>query len=350
MSHCQFKGSKCEKQLFSWLHITRSSLSYEAALRFRGTMQQDEQLRQRRFAFPGTGQCGGDPTAPPKPSWLYAGGSTQPPRAALLAVSSVLVPARVQFGNSTRLAPAGTEQHPARLGRPAIKAVPSPEQACSHWPLMALLAAARTVSIFLACLQLCSLNTNPLEEGSSPALPLPLGAGCAGEHSLQLCPPSIAPLKYFHGVHLLFDAADEKQFCQDFLVILCQWHPCSDGGSEPGRTQESFRGICLPFGWCTRALSCTSSDVSPQQAAWIFPGIMSWSKLDNEKSLDVHLLPLLLGEKIETFLFKWLAGSIQSAQMLTDAQLHSRLQWAPLHLWASCSISAGHAVNTLLLF
>lgn len=160
-------------------------------------MQQDEQLRQRRFAFPGTGQCGGAHTAPPKPSWLCAGGSTQPPRAALLAVSAVLVPARVQFGNSTRLAPAGTEQHPARLGRPAIKAIPSPEQACLHWALMALSAAATTVSIFLSCLQLCSLNTNPLEDGSSPALPLPLGRRLCRRALAAALPSLYCPFKVF---------------------------------------------------------------------------------------------------------------------------------------------------------
>lgn len=62
-------------------------------------------------------------------------------------------------GHSTRLAPAGTGQHPARLGRLAVKAIPSLERVCLHWAFMALLADTRTVSIFLLCLQLCSLST-----------------------------------------------------------------------------------------------------------------------------------------------------------------------------------------------
>lgn len=145
MSHCQFKGSKCEKQLFFWLHITRSSLSYEAALRFRGTMQEDEQLRQRRFAFPGTGQCGGAHTAPPKPSWLCAGGSTQPPESCSLGCSCSRGPSPG----------AVWEQHPPGTCRLGAASCPAREAGNKSDPITGASVFALGIDGFLGSRQDC---------------------------------------------------------------------------------------------------------------------------------------------------------------------------------------------------
>ena len=148
----------------------------------------------------------GTRTAPPRPSWAYAGGCTQPPESCSpnrfcspgYSPGAAWEPSGTP-GHSTLLAPAGTEQHPARLGRLAIKAIPSLKQVCLHWALMALLAATGTVSISPLCLQLCPCNT----ELPAWLLHCGLGAGRACEHSLQLhlpsayCPFKISPRSPF---------------------------------------------------------------------------------------------------------------------------------------------------------
>lgn len=144
-------------------------------------------------------------------------------------------------------------KQPHEAGR---KAVVSLRQMCSWWVFVALLADAQLCPSSAPSPAL--LSTTSWVRPQHPAVPLSTCCSFA-------FPRFIAPLKYLHCVHLLFNAADEKTLCQAFLVMLCQLHHRTDAGSEPSRTQASFWGICLPrgdehqlFHACPQMCHCTA--------------------------------------------------------------------------------------------
>lgn len=138
-----------------------------------------------------------------------AGGSGQPPPAALPAMAACGAPAQAQLGHprAQRGSGAGNQSNAiAGLSVFALGVYGSlgSHQNRVHLPFM-------SPALFFKSL----IAGGGSRAGAGPAVAASIRSGFAR-------PLFIAPLKYRHGNHLLFNAADEKQLCQDFLVILCQ--------------------------------------------------------------------------------------------------------------------------------